>query len=58
MTPITLSITDAANALGIGRSSTYVLINIGNLKTIKIGRRRLVTVDSLRALVGRQLGGA
>jgi excisionase family DNA binding protein len=58
MTPITLSITDAAKALGIGRSSTYVLINIGNLKTIKIGRRTLVTVDSLRALVDNQLGGA
>lgn len=38
--------------------STYVLINIGNLKTIKIGRRTLVTVDSLRALVDGQLGGA
>jgi hypothetical protein len=35
-----------------------VLINIGNLKTIKIGRRTLVTVDSLRALVDNQLGGA
>ena len=58
MTPITLSISSTAMILGIGRSSTYGLINTGNLKTIKIGRRRLVTVDSLRAFVGRQLGGA
>ena len=58
MTPITLSISSTAMILGIGRSSTYGLINTGNLKTIKIGRRRLVTVDSLRSFVGRQLGGA
>jgi hypothetical protein len=53
-----MSALDIAKALGIGRSSTYGLINIGNLKTIKIGRRTLVTVDILRALVDSQLGGA
>jgi excisionase family DNA binding protein len=48
--PITLSIKDAAKALSIGRTKTYQLIHIGALKTIKIGRRTLVTTASVEAL--------
>lgn len=44
------SIEDAARALGIGRSKTYELINRGRLLTVTIGRRRLVRVDSVKAL--------
>lgn len=31
---------------GLGRNSTYNLINSGKLKTIKVGRRRLVTAEA------------
>jgi excisionase family DNA binding protein len=44
------SIQDAAKALGIGRSKAYHLISQGRLLTVHIGRRRLVRVDSVKAL--------
>ena len=50
MDAILISILDAANALGLGRSKVYSLISVGLLETVTIGRRRLVRVDSLRAL--------
>ena len=50
MEPIFVSITDAAKALNLGRTSIYELIRSGELETRKMGRRRLVTVDSLRRL--------
>ncbi|WP_245738974.1 helix-turn-helix domain-containing protein [Sphingomonas rubra] len=50
--PLLLPISDAAKALGLGRSKTYELIAAGRLETVAIGRRRLVKVDSLKALVG------
>ena len=46
-----LSIEKAAEALSIGRSKTYDLINQGKLITISIGRRRLVRADSVKAIV-------
>jgi excisionase family DNA binding protein len=48
--PILLSIDKAAETLGIGRSKTYELITQGRLLTVNIGRRRLVRVDSVRAI--------
>ena len=46
------SITDAGKALGVGRSTVYGLITDNSLITVQIGRRRLVRMDSVRALVG------
>ena len=51
MSSYTTSITDAARALSLGRTSIYALINEGRLKTIKIGRRRLIKVESIRELL-------
>jgi len=51
MQPFTSSISETAKALGLGRTSIYALINEGRLETIKIGRRRLVKVDSIRLLL-------
>jgi excisionase family DNA binding protein len=50
MEPVLCSIPDAAAALGLGRSKIYELIAEGKLATITIGRRRLVRLDSIRAL--------
>lgn len=52
MHPITISIVEAGRALNLGRSSIYILINDGKLETVKIGRRRLVKVDSIKRLAG------
>jgi excisionase family DNA binding protein len=45
-----VSISDAADSLGIGRSKAYQLIGEGKLITVAIGRRRLVRLDSVRAV--------
>lgn len=49
-----VSITDAAKALSIGRTSLYELIRTGELETRKMGRRRLITAASLRRLAEGQ----
>lgn len=54
MENITVSVNDAAKALSLGRSKIYELICSGDLKVIKIGRRTLITVTSIRNLVGQQ----
>lgn len=53
-----ISIRDAAQMLGIGRSKLYDLMGAGQLTTVQIGRRRLVRADSVRALAfGRPANG-
>lgn len=54
MDKLLVSITDAAKVLSLGRTSIYELIRSGELETRKMGRRRLITVNSLRRLVGEQ----
>ena len=49
--PLMVGINDAARALGLGRTTTYVLINEGKIETVKIGRRTLVKMESIRRLV-------
>jgi excisionase family DNA binding protein len=49
--PLTVSVAGARNALGIGTTKIYELINEGQLKTVKLGRRTLIRTDSIYALV-------
>ena len=52
------SIPDAAEMLSVGRSTLYRLIAENKLQTVKIGRRTLVRVASIRALAGDDASGA
>jgi excisionase family DNA binding protein len=52
MEPITVTVNDAAKALGIGRVTLYKHIKSGTIETIVLGGRRLVKVASLRRLAG------
>lgn len=52
MEPVALSINDTAKSLSLGRTSIYALIREGKLETIKLGRRTLVKVASVRRLLG------
>lgn len=54
MEKLLVSITDAAKALSLGRTSVYELMRSGQLETRKMGRRRLITAESLRRLVDGQ----
>ena len=48
---LTCTIAEACQATGLGRTKLYELIGDGHLGTTTIGRRRLVLVSSLRALL-------
>lgn len=43
----TLSVPEAATALGIGRSAAYEAARTGDLPTIRVGRRLLVPIVAL-----------
>jgi excisionase family DNA binding protein len=48
---LTLSIAEAASALGIGRTKMCELVSRGEVPTITIGRRKLIPVEALRRWV-------
>lgn len=51
MDTLAISVADAVQALGLGRTSIYKLINEGRLETITIGRRRLIKTASIQQLL-------
>lgn len=48
--PVTVTINTALEVTGLGRTKLYELIAQGIIKTITIGRRRLVVFSSLEEL--------
>ena len=53
MEALAVSINEAAKALGLGRTSIYAMIADGRLETFKLGRRRLVRIESVRRLANQ-----
>lgn len=51
-----LSIEEAADALGIGRTATYNELQAGRLRSLKVGRRRLVPSGAVADYIARALG--
>ena len=49
--PLAHSVDEACAALSIGRSRLYELIASGELPSIKLGRRRLISHASLEAFI-------
>ncbi|MFG2249022.1 helix-turn-helix domain-containing protein [Spirillospora sp. NPDC048823] len=47
MTDLVLTVDEAAERLRVSRWTLYNLIRSNQLRTVKIGRRRLVPVDAL-----------
>lgn len=56
MRELLVPVPEACRLVGIGRSYFYKEIAGKRLRLIKLGRRTLVSVDDIRALV-RELGG-
>ena len=46
-----LNVSEAVFRYGIGRTNLYRLMKAGTLRSVKIGRRRLIPVDALEALI-------
>ena len=49
--PKACTVRDACRATGLGKTTIYELISQGKLKSVAIGRRRLVLVESIEALL-------
>lgn len=54
--PILVSVADAHQALGIGRTKLYEEINAGRIKIVRFGKRTLIPVEELRAWPSRVMG--
>jgi excisionase family DNA binding protein len=46
--PLAVSPAEAARLAGLGRTSIYSALGSGELKSLKIGKRRLIAVEALR----------
>ena len=57
---LVLTIEEAAERLGIGRTLMYALVSAGEVESVRIGRLRRVPIDALDAYVLRlrSLGAA
>jgi hypothetical protein len=51
--PLYVPIRDAFDIVGVGPTKGYELINAGVLKTVRIGKRRFATFESLERLAAR-----
>jgi excisionase family DNA binding protein len=49
--PRLVRVEEAARLLGIGRTTVYDLLRSGRLRSIKIGRRRLVPVEAVAEVI-------
>lgn len=55
---VAYGVKEAAERIGVGRSTLYVAIKAGLLKTRKIGRRTLVLHEDLESFVMNLPGGS
>ena len=58
MEKLLVSPEEAAEALGIGRSTVYDLMRLRVLASVRIGRARCIPTSALREYVGRITGDA
>ena len=45
---LAVSVADAAAMAGVGRTTLYAALGDGSLRSLKIGRRRLILVEALK----------
>jgi len=57
MKPVAHRVPRAAQVSGVSRSRLYEFMKSGELAYIKMGRRRLISDDDLRALIARHRTG-
>lgn len=46
--PIAVSPNEAARLIGIGRTTLYAALSTGALRSAKIGKRRLITIEAIK----------
>lgn len=50
---VLLTVSEVAEMLGIGRTTTYALVRSGEIESILIGRLRRIHIDSVNAYAAR-----
>jgi excisionase family DNA binding protein len=50
---LAVGVEEAAELLGLGRSSVFILMKDGTLKSLKVGKRRLIAMSELEAFLAR-----
>ncbi|MBN3965826.1 helix-turn-helix domain-containing protein [Pseudomonas gregormendelii] len=53
ISPLSVSVEDAARIVGFSRSGIYELIASGELRAFKLGRRRLILMTELKTWIER-----
>jgi excisionase family DNA binding protein len=53
--PLLLGIRQAAPIAGVGRDAMYRLVAEGRIRTVRLGRKRLVPRQELEAWIAREL---
>jgi excisionase family DNA binding protein len=55
--PLAVAPAEAARLAGLGRTSIYSALGSGVLKSLKVGKRRLIALEALRAwLLSHEVG--
>ena len=52
--PVLLGVEEAARCLGVGRTTVFELLRLGRLKSVRIGRRRLIPREELEVFARRR----
>ncbi|MGA2080244.1 MAG: helix-turn-helix domain-containing protein [Holophaga sp.] len=55
---LAFTVEEAAEALNIGKTSTYAMIEEGRLRVVRLGRKILIPVTELQAFLDREMGSA
>ncbi len=50
----TLTVTELAEVLGIGRGTAYQLVRTGRIRSLRIGRRVVIPSSAVRELLGER----
>ena len=53
MEKLTVTVVTAREMTGLGNTKIFELLGSGQLKRVKVGRRTLITTESIRALIER-----
>lgn len=53
MTKLMNEVQEACERTGIGRSKLYQLMTAGEIKSVKVGKRRLIPEEDLQGFVAR-----
>lgn len=53
--PLAVSVEETARLTGLGRTFLFALLKDGRLRSLKVGRRRLVPIEAIQELM-RKVG--